>query len=54
VDFVATHNGELPNKNNTTPLDGPIYTVHEAAEAGVDTTCDAEALLQEGYFPTPT
>jgi hypothetical protein len=75
VDFVITHNGELPNKNNTTPLDGAdgrgscvwfnqatmfqsselgYNTVQDAADAGVDTTCDAKALLQKGYFPTPT
>ena len=29
-------------------------TVWEAAEAGVDTTCDTQTLLQQGYFPTPS
>jgi len=28
-------------------------TIQEAAAAGVDASCDAEALLQNNYFPLP-
>jgi hypothetical protein len=72
VEFVRTHNGQLPTKDNSTALDGAdgrgscvwfnqasmfqsselgYGTIQEAAAAGVDTSCDAEALLQNNYFP---
>jgi hypothetical protein len=74
VEFVLTHDGQLPNKDNSTPLDGAdgrgscvwfnqetmfqsselgYGTVQEAAAAGADTSCDAEALLHKDYFPLP-